>query len=326
MLHTRSTGVLFNLYRLRAKTKTKRVLIRELLYADDTAIVAHSEMHLKNLCERFAKTCNDFSMSINLKKTVVMSLGKSIPPRILVNDSLLNVVEMFSCLGSVVNSSTNLDEEKNQRIGKASTNFGQLSSRVWKNHHFAIKAKIRIYTACILSVLLYSSEAWCTYHRQENGLNAFQFRCLRSILGVSWRDHVSNSTILHPTGSYELTTVIRQRRLRCLDHVHRMEDGLLPKDILYGEFYNAPRRTGRPKLRYKDVVKRDMASFHISPQSRETLAADRNRWRASLSYGYSLSASSYAEKMEKRQDHRRQRRDGPWWWEVVCSWTTQAEE
>jgi len=82
-----------------------------------------------------------------------------------------------------------------------------------------------------------------------------------------------------------------------------MEDGRLLKDILYGEFYNAPHRTGRPKLRYKDVIiKRDIASVHISPQSWETLAADRNS--ASLSFGYSLSATSYVEKMEKRRVHR----------------------
>jgi len=89
-----------------------------------------------------------------------------------------------------------------------------------------------------------------------------------------------------------------------------MEDGRLPKDILYGELYNAPHRTGRPKLRYKDVIKHDMAGFHISPQSWETLAADRNRWHASLSFGYLLSATSYAEKMKHRA-HRRQRRDRP---------------
>jgi len=88
-LHTRSTGGLFNLSRLRAKTKTKRVLIREFLYADDAALVAHSEVHLQNLCERFAKACFDISMTINLKKTVVMSLGTSSPPRILINGSPL---------------------------------------------------------------------------------------------------------------------------------------------------------------------------------------------------------------------------------------------
>jgi len=61
----------------------------------------------------------------------------------------------------------------------------------------------------------------------------------------------------------------------------------------------------------KDIINRDMASFHISPQSWEALAADRNRWRAPLSYGYSLSATSYTEKMEKCRAHRLQRRDGP---------------
>ena len=91
--------------------------------------------------------------------------------------------------------------------------------------------------------------------------------CLRSILGVSWRDHVPNSTILHLTGSYDLTAIIRQRCLRWLGHVHCMEDGRLPQDILFSEFYNVPRRTGRPKLRYKDVIKRDITGFHISPQS-----------------------------------------------------------
>ena len=102
MLQTRSTDGLFNLSWLRVKTKTKHVLIRELLYADDAALVAHSEMHLQNLCERFAKACNDFSMTINLNKTVVMSLRTSSPPRILINGSPLNVVDKFSYLGSIV--------------------------------------------------------------------------------------------------------------------------------------------------------------------------------------------------------------------------------
>ena len=41
-LHTRSDGKLFNLSRLKAKTKIQWRLIRDMLFADDAAIVAHS--------------------------------------------------------------------------------------------------------------------------------------------------------------------------------------------------------------------------------------------------------------------------------------------
>ena len=47
LLHTRSDGKLFNLSRLKAKSKIRRTLIRDMLFADDAAIVAHSQEELQ---------------------------------------------------------------------------------------------------------------------------------------------------------------------------------------------------------------------------------------------------------------------------------------
>ena len=44
---TRSDGKLFNLARLKAKTRTRRELIRGLLFADDTDLVAHKQAHIQ---------------------------------------------------------------------------------------------------------------------------------------------------------------------------------------------------------------------------------------------------------------------------------------
>ena len=69
-------------------------------------------------------------------------------------------------------------------------------------------------------------------------------------------------------------TLLRQRRLRWLGHVGRMDDGRIPKDLLYGELAKGKRLVGRPKLRSKDVCKRDMKSTGLNVETWETLGND----------------------------------------------------
>ena len=60
-------------------------------------------------------------------------------------------------------------------------------------------------------------------------------RCLRRILGISWQEKNPNTEVLARAGLPSMLTLLRQRRLRWLGHVRRMEDGRIPKDILYGQ-------------------------------------------------------------------------------------------
>ncbi|KAI8482689.1 hypothetical protein Bbelb_395690 [Branchiostoma belcheri] len=104
-------------------------------------------------------------------------------------------------------------------------------------------------------------------------------RCLRRILGISWQDRVPNKDVLALAGMTSMYALLSQRRLRWLGHVSRMDDGRIPKDVLYGELATGARPAGRPVLRYKDVLKRDMKAGGIDQTSWETVAADRSRWR-----------------------------------------------
>ena len=90
------------------------------------------------------------------------------------------------------------------------------------------------------------------------------------------------SYVLSRAGLPSMFTLLRQRRLRWLGHVHRMPDGRIPKNLLYGELAAGSRRTGRPQLRYRDVVKRGMKAVGIDTGTWENLTADRSQWRGAV--------------------------------------------
>ena len=124
-------------------------------------------------------------------------------------------------------------------------------------------------------------------------------RSLRRILGISWQDKVPNRGLVS-CGS----ALLRQRRLCWLGHVHRMPDGRIPEDLLYGELATGRRRTGRPQLRYRDVVKRDMKAVGIDTETWENLAADRSKYRGAVT----KHIKTGEEKLTQAATERRARR------------------
>ena len=213
-LHTRTDGKLFNVARLRAKTKVKTVLVRDMLFADDAALATHSETAMQRLINNFATTCEKFGLTISLKKTNVSAQDVSQAPEIKIGDHTLDVVDEFTYLGSIISMNLSLDSEISRRIGQASGTISKLTKRAWENKYLTENTKMHIYQACVLSTLLYGSETWTTYLRQECRLNSFHLRCLRGILGVKRQDHITNSEILSRAGTPSLHSLLSQRCLR----------------------------------------------------------------------------------------------------------------
>ena len=251
-----------------------------MLLADDAAVASHTQQELQSLMNCFSQACKDFGLTISLKKTNVLGQDTETPPLITIDEYELDAVQQFTYLGSTVTDNLSLDTEINHRIGKAATTLARLTTRVWTNPKLTRRTKMAVYSACVISTLLYASETWTTYAKQERRLKTVHMRSLRHILGISWQDRVTNADVLSRAGLSTLYTLLRQSRLRWLGHVHRMDDGRIPKDILYGEL--ASGSTGRPQLRYKDVVKRDKKPLDINTATWEDTAADRATRRSTL--------------------------------------------
>ena len=313
LIHSRSDGKLFNISRFRATTKIRKVMIRELLFADDAAFLAHSEEDLQHLVSTFSTACQHFGLTISIKKTKILPQNTP-PPTISLQNERLENVDEFTYLGSTVTHNLSLERELSIRIGKAATAMNRLKKRVWQNSKLTIKTKMKVYSACVLSTLLYGSETWTTYTKQEQRLNSFHLRCLRRIMNIRWQDKITNTEVLTRAGIPSIPALLTTRRLRWLGHVRRMDDGRIPKDILYGEVARGKRPRGRPYLRFRDACLRDMRTTNIPEDDWEDIAKSREDWKRSVTAGVKHLERTRAQRDQERRERRhkpRQEVNGP---------------
>ena len=98
-IHFCTGGNLFNLKCLQAHTKTLEQMIKQLLFADDTALVAHDQPTLQQIMSYFAETTLHFGLEVSLKKMGVLHqitpLEKYHHPVIIVGQTEMKAVQEF---------------------------------------------------------------------------------------------------------------------------------------------------------------------------------------------------------------------------------------
>ena len=174
-------------------------------------------------------------------------------------------------------------------LSKASSSFGRLSKRVWKNHSLGLSTKVQVYRAIVIPTLLYGAEAWVLYRKQLRRLEEFHQRCLRSIFSIKWQDHVSNEDVLSRASVPSIESTLLQLQLGWAGHVARMEDTRMPKAVFFGELSTGKRDQGAPKKRYKDQLKKELALAGVPHHSWQQAVSSRDNWRTTYSQECSQS-------------------------------------
>ena len=76
---------------------------------------------------------------------------------------------------------------------------------------------------------------------------------------------------------------------------------------VYGELVAGSRHAGRPKLRFKDVCKRDMKRCNIDSNSWESIADDRPSWRQTVKQGAKFAEEALTTAALDKRSRRKER-------------------
>ena len=117
---------LFDLQKLKARTKISRTGFLELQYADDCALVTHSAEDLQAALSQISLLYAQLGLGINVQKTEVLHFVEGEAPPIILEGVLLKEVSSFKYLGSHISNNCRTDDEILSRVGKASSAFGRL--------------------------------------------------------------------------------------------------------------------------------------------------------------------------------------------------------
>ena len=262
--------------------------VSELQYADDCALIAHTPEDLQHSLTALHEVYSLLGLAINPTKTEILYQWHVPPdqiPDITINDTALKITNQFVYLGAVISADCSADVEINSRISKALAAFSKIRDTVIKNHSLRLATKISVYRAICISVLLYGSETVTLYARHLKLLERTHIRCLKEILGLTWRDRVPHVDILRRAGLTSIECTIARNQLRWAGHVYRMPEHRYPKMILYGQLTEGKRPPHGPKMRYKDRLKKTMKAFNLPPENFEREAGDRSSWRTVCSRG-----------------------------------------
>ena len=195
--------------------------LNQLLFADDTVVVADSERKLCQLVTEFGRVCERRKLRVNVGKSKVMRCTRN------KDGARLNVMlngEALEEIGLVVAADDGVEADVRHRVNEGCKVLGALKG-VMKNRGLGMNVKKVLYKKVVVPTVMYGSESWGMKVTERQKLNVFEMKCLRIMTGVSQLDRVKKEVVRARTGvRRELAARVDMNVLRWFGHVERMDN------------------------------------------------------------------------------------------------------
>ena len=250
------------------------------MLADDIVICSESKEQVEEKLESWRCALEKRGMKVNRKKTEYMCVNErqnNGSGTVNMQGEEVAKVEDFKYLGSTLQSNGECGREVKKRV-QAGWNEWRRMSGVICDRRVPARVKGKMYKVAVRPGMLYGLETVALTKRQEAVMDVAELKMLLFSLGVTRMDKIRNEYIrgtLH-VGKFGKKT--REARLMWYGHLPMKDDGYIGRRMPMMEL-SGKRKRGRPKRRFMDVVKEDMADVEVTEKDTE------DNWRRKIRCG-----------------------------------------
>ena len=253
-----------------------------MMFADDIVICSESKEQVEEKLESWRYALERRGMKVNRRKTEYMCVNErqdNSSGTVKMQGEEVAKVEDFKYLGSTVQSNGECGREVKKRV-QAGWNGWRRMSGVICDRRVPARLKGKVYKVAVRPAMLYGLETVALTKRQEAEMEVAELKMLRFSLGVTRMDKIRNEYIRGTAQVGKFGEKTREARLRWYGHIRRKDDGYIGRRMLRMEL-PGKRKRGRPKRRFMDVVKEDMAEVEVTEED----TVDRRNWRKKIRCG-----------------------------------------
>ena len=80
------------------------------------------------------------------------------------------------------------------RLAIATASMAKLN-KIWSSKDVSFSTKMKLYKTLVLSTLLYGCESWTITADSTKRVQAFENKCYRRMIGISWKDLKTNEFV-----------------------------------------------------------------------------------------------------------------------------------
>ena len=167
--------------------------INNLIYADDTSLMAESKEELKRLLMRVKEVSEKAGLKLNIQKTKIMASGPITSWQI--DGGKVQTVTDFIFLGSKITADDDCNHEIKRHLFLGRKTITNLES-ILKSRDITLLTQVRIVKVMVSPAAMYSCESRTIKKAERQRIGAFKVQYWRRLLRVLWTARRSKQSIL----------------------------------------------------------------------------------------------------------------------------------